>query len=451
MTGTEIRSAAALASVFFLRMLGLFMILPVLPLHADALDGATPMLIGLALGGYGVSQALLQIPFGMLSDRWGRKRVITFGMLLFAAGGVVAGLSESIYGVILGRVLQGAGAVAAAVMALAADLTTEVHRTKAFAMIGSSIGLAFLLAFVFGPLIYSHHGLPAVFWAAAASGLAAIAILHAVVPDPPRSPHHRDCEADAGELARILGNGPLMRLNVGVFSLHFVLTASFVVLPLALRDQVGLDPGHHWALYLPVLIASVVLMIPFLWLAERRHQLKPVMVGGIALITLTEIAFAERAGGLAGIAALLVAFFTAFNLLEALLPSLVSRTAPLGAKGTALGVFSTAQFLGSFAGGALGGYLHGAVNDSMVHLAAAAVAAIWLIASATMPGQAMLRQQVIPIGALSPGAAAALRTRLVAIVGVADAVVVADEGVAYLLVDPERLDAVALRTATAVA
>lgn len=382
MSLAELRAAAAVAAVFFLRMLGLFMILPVLPLHAGRLAGATPLTAGIALGAYGVTQALMQIPFGALSDRYGRKRVITAGLLLFAAGSGIAGAADGIGGVILGRLLQGAGAVAAAAMALTADLTREEQRTKAMAMIGVSIGLAFMLAFVLGPLIDAAFGLAAVFWTGALLALVAVAVLHALVPDPGQTIADPDDRPRGAALAGVLRDRRLLRLDLGVLCLHAVLTACFVALPLVLRDGAGLPGARHWQVYLPVLVVSVLLILPLLRIADRGHGM-PVAAAAVAVLAGSCATFALLPPALGTLAAALVLFFAAFNLLEALLPALVSRTAPRQARGTALGAFSTFQFLGAFAGGALGGFLHGAGGPGAVFTGAAVLCLVWLGVSVT--------------------------------------------------------------------
>ncbi len=448
MTRAERRAAAALGAVFFLRMLGLFMVLPVLPLHAGSIPGATPLLAGLALGGYGISQGFLQIPFGILSDRYGRKRVITAGLLVYAAGGLVAGAADTIFGIIAGRILQGTGAVAAAIMALAADVTRDGQRTQAMAYIGISIGMSFLVAFVAGPVIDAAFGMRAVFWGAAACGLGAIALLHLAVPDPPRQVHHADCQADAGSLRRVLRDGGLWRHNAGVFCLHLAMTAVFVVLPGALRDHAGLPTDRHWALYLPVLVGSVAIILPWLRGTGDGRREKAIVLGSIAMLTLATAGFALGYRSLAGLAVLLTLYFAAFNLLEALLPALVSRAAPLAARGTALGVYATSQFIGSFTGGVLGGALMGIGGPVAVFAGAALVGAAWLGIAASLPASAPLRREVVAVGSLDAEAAVALQARLVQVAGVADAAVVVEEGVAYLLVDPRRIDRSALAAAS---
>ncbi|HFE48936.1 MAG TPA: MFS transporter, partial [Chromatiaceae bacterium] len=305
-------------------MLGLFLILPVFALYAEHLAGTTPLLVGIAIGAYGLTQAILQIPFGMLSDHIGRKPVIVAGLLLFALGSVIAARADSIWGVILGRAIQGSGAVAAAIMALAADLTREEHRTKVMAMIGMSIGMAFALALVLGPILNDHIGVPGIFWVTAGLAVAGILIILFAVPTPPRSSLHRDAEAVPALLARVFRDGQLLRLDFGIFTLHMMLTSVFLALPLSLRDA-GLAEARHWLLYLPVLIGSMLLMIPFVIAAEKYGRMKSVFLFAVALLALASIIFWQGAHALWALTLGLVVFFTAFNILEATLPSLVSR------------------------------------------------------------------------------------------------------------------------------
>ena len=374
----ELRAALALALIFFLRMLGLFLLLPVFALAAQDLEGSTPMLVGVAIGGYGLTQALLQIPFGTLSDRYGRKPTITAGLLIFMAGSAIAACSSSIAGVIAGRALQGAGAISAAVMALAADLTGERSRTLAMALIGMSIGAAFAAAFVFGPMVHHAAGLSGMFWTSGALALAALVVLHRLVPDPPRSPHHDDCEAEPAQLRQVLADPGLLQLDFGIFCLQMILTATFVAVPLALRDEAGLAAARHWQVYLPVLVASVLLILPWLRRADRGAGSRRPFLAFIGLIATAELGLWLGHDSLPVLIAVLLLFFTAFNFLEANLPALVSRAAPPMQRGTALGVYSTSQFLGTFLGGVAGGWLYGHLRYAGVFLFGATVAALWL-------------------------------------------------------------------------
>ncbi len=385
MSSRELKAATSLATIYFLRMLGLFMILPVFALYAEHLPDSTPLKVGLALGAYGLTQALLQIPFGLLSDRIGRKPVIIGGLLLFGAGSVLAALAHSLTVIIIGRALQGAGAIAAAVMAMAADLTSERHRTKAMAIIGISIGFAFLCAFLLGPVLNTHIGVPGLFWLAGVMALAAITILLVWVPTPQRESVHDECEPVPAQMGRVLRNTVLLRLDLGIGLLHLVLTACFVVVPLLLRDQAGLAPADHWKLYLPVMLGSVLLMAPAVMIAERRGLLGPFFRASVALLALSLLGMALFHGSVLGLGLLMLAFFTAINFLESCLPSLVSRLAPVHSRGTAMGVYSTSQFFGSFLGGAMGGWLHGAFGSHATLLGSSLLAGLWFLLTLGMP------------------------------------------------------------------
>lgn len=381
----EKKAVSALAAIVALRMFGLFMLLPVLAIHASLLPASTPLLIGLALGIYGLTQGLFQIPLGLASDRLGRKRVITAGLLVFAAGSVIAALADSIGGLIIGRAIQGAGAISAALLALTADLTRETQRTKAMAVIGVSIGGVFLLSLMLAPPLQSVIGVAGIFWLSAVLALAAIGMLWWMVPNPDEIAPRRPTPLTR-HLGGVLADAPLMRLNFGVFSLHLLLTALFVTLPELLQAKSGIALADHWRLYAPVLLLSVVGMIPLVLLASRNHGVAPAFNGAVALLLLATTALAWAAGG--GIGALLFAlwlFFVAFNTLEAMLPSLVSRLAPASGKGAALGVYNSCQFLGMFVGGLAAGWISGRYGADGVYWLCAAVAALWLASSLTAP------------------------------------------------------------------
>lgn len=388
MTREEKRAGISLASIFALRMLGMFLILPVFAVHAQTLPGGTNLtLVGLALGAYGLTQAIFQIPFGMASDKFGRKRVIIVGLVLFAIGSVFAAVATDIYWTIFGRVLQGAGAISAAVTALAADLTREQHRTKVMAMIGSSIGLVFAFSLVAAPLLYAVIGMHGIFWMTGGLALAAIAVVIYIVPEPP--PIHAGLRVPFRE---VLVNTQLLRLNLGIFILHMAQMMMFVVVPGLLISTGGLPLASHWQVYLPAVLISFVLMVPAIIYAEKRQKLRTVFVAGIVLLLLTLLMLGLQGNDFYVVAGGLLSFFVAFNLLEAMLPSLVSRVAPPQAKGAALGVYNTAQALGLFMGGALGGWIVKHYNAQSVFLFAAGTTLIWLAAAATM--QAILPRQL---------------------------------------------------------
>jgi len=392
----------------------------------------------------GLTQALLQIPFGLLSDRIGRKPVIVGGMLVFALGSVVAAQAETIQGVILGRALQGSGAVAAAVMALAADLSREEVRTRVMATIGISIGGAFILSLVLGPMLYSWIGVPGIFWLTAGLALAGVLVTLFLVPQPARTSVHRDAEPVPAQFRAVLRNFDLLRLNFGVFTLHMMLTALFLVVPLALRD-LGLESSGHWQVYLPVMLFSMGVMVPFIIIAEKRHHMKGVLLGAVAVLMLAQAGLYFLGGGMAGVVVSLLLFFTAFNLLEASLPSLVAKMAPVTGKGTAMGFFTSSQFLGAFAGGALGGWAHQVWGLEGVFLFGIVAAVLWLLVGLGMSNPRYFSSQLLKVGSLGEAQAQQLSTQLRELPGVAEAEVVAAEGVAYLKVDKERLDQAALK------
>lgn len=380
MSPEERRAGASLASIFALRMLGLFLILPVFSVYAKTLPGGDNLaLVGFALGAYGLTQAVFQIPYGIASDLWGRKQVIVVGLLIFALGSFVAAWAPSMNWIIVGRVLQGMGAISAAVTALAADLTREEHRTKVMAMIGSSIGLVFALSLVAAPLLYGWIGMGGIFGLTGALALGAIVLLLKAVPAAPAPLGHNKLP-----LRRVLFDTDLLRLNLGIFVLHMVQMAMFVVLPHALVNYGGLAPSAHWMVYLPAVLVSFAIMVPAIIAAERKDKMRPIFLAAIALLVVVQLGLLVLGQNLWGLAGSLLLFFVAFNILEATLPSLVSRTAPPAAKGAALGVYNTTQALGLFTGGALGGYIAQHFGDNAVFAACAGLILLWLVVANSM-------------------------------------------------------------------
>ena len=436
----EKRAAYSLAIIYGVRMLGLFMILPVFAVSADTLQGSTPMLAGLALGVYGLTQGLLQIPYGMLSDRFGRKPVIAVGLMIFAFGSVVAATSDSIYGVILGRALQGSGAIAAALMALAADLSREEHRLKMMSFIGVSIGFAFAIAMVLGPVLNHMIGLSGLFYFTAVVAVLAIIILYTLVPNPLNSYFHRDTQAVPSLFGDVLADRQLLRLNFGIFVLHMVLMASFMAIPLMLVNQAQFEVAQHGKLYLPVFLISVALMIPFIIQAEKKRRMKQIFIGAIAALMLAELSLLVSGESVWQVAIGLVVFFTAFNLLEASLPSLVAKMAPADRKGTAMGIYSSSQFLGAFVGGGLGGMLYQFWGISGVYLMSAALLLVWMGLAITMKNPRYVSTYLLNIGKLEPEDVNSMVAKLVSIQGVAEATIVAEDGIAYLKVEIHALD-----------
>ena len=379
MTREERRAGMSLAAIFALRMLGLFLILPVFAAHAEQIPGGDDlMLVGLAIGAYGLTQAFLQIAYGAASDRFGRKPVIVFGLVLFVVGSVVAAIADDIWMIIAGRVVQGAGAISAAVTALAADLTRDQHRTKIMAMIGSSIGLVFALSMVVAPLLYAVIGMSGIFWLTAVLAVGAIGVLLKVVPEAPPVPRA------TGRIVDVLRDGQLMRLNFGVFALHLIQTTMWVLVPSALVASGGLPVPEHWKVYLPAVLLSFVVMVPAVILAERHDKMKPVFNAAIALLVIVQFGLWLFGDALIPLALLLTLFFIAFNVLEATQPSWISRIAAPGAKGTALGVYNTLQSLGLFLGGALGGWLGQTFGTGVVSLFCVMLGLAWLALSTSM-------------------------------------------------------------------
>lgn len=440
LSATEVRATAGLAGIYGLRMLGMFIILPVFAFYAENLPGGSNYtLVGIALGAYGLTQAFLQIPFGWMSDRIGRKPVIYMGLILFAAGSFVAAAATDIYWVIAGRVIQGAGAISAAVMALAADLTREEHRTKAMAAIGMTIGATFALSLVIAPVLNRLIGVPGIFAMTGVLALLAMAVAARVVPDPVDSRFHSDTEASAGGFYNVLRDPQLLRLDFGVFVLHAVLMALWLVVPLSLR-QAGLPADHHWHVYFPVLLLSMAMVIPAIIYGEKKARLKQVFVLAVAVLLVSQIMLESISGSVWGTATALLVFFAAFNLLEATLPSLISKFAPVGAKGTAIGVYSSVQFLGAFVGASAGGYLYEHYGSVALFGFCGALVALWLVFAATMKAPAAIRTRMYPTPEMDMGRASGLSRQLAALAGVHEAKVLASERVAYLKVDMNGFD-----------
>jgi MFS family permease len=378
-----VRASASLASIFALRMLGMFLILPVFAVHARSMPGGeNATLVGLAMGMYGLTQSFGQIPFGAASDRYGRKRIIIIGLILFAIGSFIAAAADSLMWVIVGRAVQGAGAISAAVTAFIADATREEHRTKAMAMVGGSIGVTFAVSMVAAPVLYRLIGMSGIFALTGVLSIVAIFFVAYVVPPAPKM-----VALSRVPFSTVLADRELMRLNYGVFALHLTQMSTFVVVPAALVKYADLPLAAHWKVYLPVMLASFVLMLPPIFAGERKGRMKQVFIGAIALMLLVQAglwAFLRHPAHWSVLVLLMLAFFVAFNILEACQPSLVSRIAPPAAKGAALGVYNTLQALALFCGGVIGGWMRENVSDASVFALCAAVTVVWLIIAANM-------------------------------------------------------------------
>lgn len=434
MTRTEWRAGAALASIFALRMLGLFLVLPVFSVFAKTLPGGDNIFrTGLAFGMFGLAQAVMQIPFGMASDRFGRKPVIVFGLLLYAAGSLAAMWAPDIEWMIAARALQGLGAISAAVTALAADLVREQHRTKVMAMIGSTIGLVFAASLVISPTLYSAIGMHGMFLLIALLALLAIPLLLKVVPDPEAPP-----VAVPTPFAQVIRDGQLMRLNFGVFAVHLVQMAMFLMVPLALVERVGMPVSTHWKIYLPVVLASFVIMVPAIIWSERKARNKTLLLSAILALIASQLLFLVSGDTLATIAGGLFVFFTAFNLLEASLPSLVSRVAPPSAKGAALGAFNTAQAVGAALGSAVGGAIALRFGAHGVFVFCTLLAVVWWLWARSMraPPVVALREYVVGEHVDLDR----LRAQLVGLPGVREARVEVERRMAYIKVNLELWD-----------
>lgn len=433
MTPVELRATWGLGTVFSLRMLGMFMVLPVLTTYGMALQGASEALIGIAIGIYGLAQAIFQIPFGLLSDRIGRKPLIIGGLLIFVLGSVIAALSDSIWGVILGRALQGSGAIAAAVMALLSDLTREQNRTKAMAFIGVSFGVTFAIAMVLGPIITHSLGLNALFWMIAILATGGILITLWVVPNTKSHVLNRESGMVKGCFSKVLAEPKLLKLNFGIMCLHIMLMSTFVALPGQL-EQAGFPASEHWKIYLCTMLIAFASVVPFIIYAEVKRRMKRVFVGCVALLLIAEIVLWGSGPHFWELVLGVQLFFLAFNLMEAILPSLISKESPAGYKGTAMGIYSTSQFLGVAIGGSLGGWIDGLFDSQTVFLAGALLAMVWLLVSSTMtepPYVASLRIE-LPEGVAADDS---LKQRLLAQHGVSDVNIIAQERSAYVKID----------------
>ncbi|GIU28584.1 MFS transporter [Shewanella colwelliana] len=442
---TEKKVAFSLASVFGLRMMGLFMIMPVFALYGQHLEGFSPLWVGIAIGAYGLTQAVLQIPMGILSDKYGRKPIILLGLLMFAFGSIVAATADSIYGVVAGRALQGMGAIAAAVLALAADLTRDEQRTKVMAIIGMCIGFSFALSLLVGPIVAQHLGLSGLFAMTAGLALLGMLIVQLLVPTPISQAPKGDTVAAPAKLKAMIRDPQLFRLDAGIFILHLVLTAVFVALPLDLVDA-GLVKEKHWMLYFPAFMGAFFLMVPLIIIGVKKKNTKATFQVALLIMMAALATMALYADNLIMLSIAVVLFFTGFNYLEASLPSLIAKFCPVGDKGSAMGVYSTSQFLGAFCGGLLGGGAYQLLGAVGVFAVALGLMFVWLLLTLGMKNPVLLKSYTLEAAVEGREQARAMATALSKLTGVAEAIVVLEEKVAYLKVD-EHFD---LREARAV-
>jgi len=432
MTPLELRATWGLGTVFSLRMLGMFMVLPVLTTYGMALQGATEGLIGLAIGIYGLAQAIFQIPFGLLSDRVGRKPLIVGGLLVFVLGSIVAATTTSIWGIILGRALQGSGAIAAAVMALLSDLTREQNRTKAMAFIGVSFGVTFAIAMVIGPIVTHLLGLHALFWMIAVLASLGIIITLLVVPSTSEHVLNRESGMVKGSFSKVLANPKLLKLNAGILFLHILLMSSFVALP-GEFEQAGFPASEHWKVYLVTMLIAFVGVVPFIIIAEVKRKMKLVFVSCVALLLIAELVLWQAGAHFWTLVVGVQLFFFAFNLMEAILPSLISKESPAGYKGTAMGIYSTSQFLGVAIGGSVGGWVFQHVDAQAVFLLGAGIAIVWLLVSLTMQEPPYVSSLRVVIDRTDN--AQSLEQRLRHAPGVSNVLIIPEERAAYIKID----------------
>ena len=429
-----------IALVFALRMLGLFMILPIFSHYVSAMPGATALSVGWAFGAYGLTQALLQIPLGLASDRFGRKLILLLGLSVFLVGSLVAAMAHSVTTIIVGRALQGAGAIGSTLLALLADLTAEEQRTRAMASIGMTIGFSFILALFLGPILSHWFGLSGLFWLMCGFAICGMSLVWFCLPTPARAFHHLDIQTTLSQCLPLLNDPSLRVLNFSIFSLHALLTLLFMVVPNQIAS-IGLS--HQKAalvVYLPALLSSALLLFPLVILAEKKRRMKELFLGSISLLGLCIALLWQWSNSIVHLVITLGAFFTAFNLLEACLPSWVSKVAPLRSKGSAIGLYSSCQFLGIFVGGIVGGWCLSGGNVSILFMVSVGLVSLWLLLALWLAAPQYVQTILIKTANIRASQSQQLSERLLQCPGVAEAVVDPDEKTAYLKIDRRQID-----------
>lgn len=439
----ETLAVTSLAMIMACRMFGVFMLLPVFSLYAGKLPGATATSIGLALGIYGLTQACMQIPLGNWSDKIGRKPIIILGLFLFGLGSLIGAISHSMTGIIIARAIQGMGAIGSTLLATVADLTPDEKRSKSMAIMGLSIGLSFLIAMVASPIINGAFELSGLFWASVLLTGFNFILLFTTIPTPPKLITFENDASPPDRLKWVIKNPELLHLNFGIAALHTILTAMFIAIPWILLHQLQLSEHQQTWLYLVVLILSFLIMLPFLIFAEKKRKMKAVFIGSISLLLLTECIFLLTKTNLLGTTFILLLFFVAFNLLEANLPSWISKIAPIHFKGTAMGVYSTAQFLGIFIGGSLGGIIFHHFHFTGLFIFCAVVALMWLISAVRLPSPPYLSTIILPAPPIDD--LTAILQRLKSLPGVTEVATIGIERAIYVKVDTQIVTVEALK------
>ena len=437
----EWRASTTLSGVYALRMLGMFLVLPVLAMYAASLPGAedNKTLVGLAMGIYGLTQALLQLPLGIASDKFGRKKTIYAGLVVFAAGSFLAAAADTLPLLVAARAIQGAGAVSAAVTALLADLTRDGVRTRAMAMIGLSIGLTFSVSLVVAPMIADVVGVRGLFVLTGILTVASIGVVAFMTPDPEFSKLHEDTQAQPARIGEVLKNRQLLNLDFGIFALHAAQMALFTALPFAMT-QLGLEKIQHWKVYLPSTVAGLVVMVPLIIIGETRNRLKQVFILGIVCIAAAQIGLLSDMHSVWLITVYLIVYFIGFNVLEASLPSMVSKIAPSDLKGTAMGVYNTMQSVGLFAGGAAGGLLFQKYGFVGVFAFCSTLMLLWLVLAVLSPAPKPVKNLSYPVGSVWQGNQEGLYRALSGLEGVEDISFSFDRQTVYIKVLQKGFD-----------
>jgi len=433
MNRQELKAVLAIALLYIIRMMGLFMVLPVLPILGPEYEGGTPLAIGLALGIYGLSQAILQIPLGLLSDKFGRKPVIYSGLVLFILGSLVAAFADSIEIVIVGRLLQGCGAISSSLLALVADVTRTENRTKAMAIIGISIGSSFGISLVIGPLISNQFGLSGIFAATAVAGVIGIIVLARLVPTPSVVSRQVSSKLKLAKIRAVLSDNNLAKTTLGVFMLHYLLMSGFLIFPQVLAIA-GFVEQEHYEVYFWLLLVTFVLMGPFMWLAEKPGFGKHLMLAMIGIFAASQVLLVN-AGSMVPVIVGMALFFMAFNLMEVILPAFVSRIVPAGERGTAMGVYSSCQFFGAFMGGLVGGWLLQVWDMTTLVYVNAACCMLWFVFSLRLNGFENFATVTYFVNAADTRPANEMTEALLSLSGVIEVALVEEERVAYLKVD----------------